>query len=138
MIQLYPENAHVYKENLAKNTEVYIFNPCFSTLMAMGGLDVIWPFTETLFMFERGQFEDMHKDILKIIRNFNCSLDSYPDYREFILKKSNIDAKIEGYYRKYIDIEKKSILLEEDGEFDTDNMFAGEFPLLLYLDLLIR
>jgi hypothetical protein len=138
LVQLYARNAHEYKNNLGDNSEVYIFNPCFSTLMAMGGLDIIWPFTDMLFMFEGGQLESMHRDVLKIIREFNFSIMSYPDYREFITTKSNIDAKIEGYYRKYTDLEKKSILSDKDGEFNTDDMFVGEFPLLLYLDLLSR
>jgi hypothetical protein len=138
LVQLYARNAHEYKHNLGDNSEVYIFNPCFSTLMAMGGLDIIWPFTDKLFMFEGGQLESMHRDVLKIIRKFNFSIKSYPDYREFITTKSNIDAKIEGYYRKYIDLEKKSILSDKDGEYNSDDMFVGEFPLLLYLDLLSR
>ena len=58
---------------LPENTEVYILNPSWATIMAMGGLEILWPYTEYLFLFSGEDFDELHQQFMQLIRIFNES-----------------------------------------------------------------
>lgn len=72
-VQIYPQNAHLFNKYLSENTEIYILNPSWNTIMAMGGLEILWPFTEYLFLFSGEDFTKLHKNFMLLIQNFNKS-----------------------------------------------------------------
>ena len=106
LVQLYPRNSHEYLAHLKENTEIYIFTPSYPTICSLGGLDLLWPLTDILFAFSGTKFEHLHMDVFLSIRLFIESSLLYPDLRRY-LELAHTDAKLEGYYRKYMDLEKR-------------------------------
>jgi len=73
----------------------------------MGGLEIIWPFTDHLFLFVGEKFNNLHKEIILLIRLYNESWELYPEFQDFQTKKIQVDSKIESYYRKFMNMENK-------------------------------
>ena len=144
LVQMYPRNCQNYLSSLKDNTEVYIYTPSFNTIMAMGGLDILWPLADVLFLFSNNKIDNIHKLILSCIRLFIESVNQYPEFKLHLSRNDYVDSKIEGYYRKYMKIEMKesdssgfyrSIFVNEG--FTPDYMFLQEFPIQLLIDILL-
>ena len=88
-------------------TQLYIFTPSIHTIMTMGGLDLLWPLTNYLFLFKGAQIENLHREVFQWIRIFSESVGKFSDFWHYQVNVCHTDSKIEAYYRKYMDIEKQ-------------------------------
>lgn len=55
------------------NTQVFVQNPSWNSIMALNGLELLWPLTDHLFLFNAERFEDLHKEVFLLIELFNES-----------------------------------------------------------------
>lgn len=135
--QIYPRNFHDYIKCMSVDkAEIHTLTPSINSIMAMGGLDILWPLTDILFMFNNSRIKHLHQEVALCIRLFNESMAKFPVYKSQLVKSCITDSRIEGYYRKHIEMTGKTSILinktyvhgEEDEDINFEHLFLGQIP----------
>lgn len=112
-----------------------MFTPISQSFICMGGIDLLWPLADIIFMFSNEHTIKIHELIHELIAQFITLQKVYPNLGEYQTQVCKIDQFIEGYCRKYINLQMKKAV-SKGFEVNFSQLFFKDYPFMLKLDIL--